>query len=114
MAIREGDWKLVAGIDRPELKPGAGITEEDLASNRNAEPTGFSLFNLRTDLAETTDWKESETARFNGMKERLLKKYHEVRDESPEWPLWEFPRYEALRIEWPAYQALRKPPVHVP
>lgn len=114
VAIREGDWKLVAGIDRPELKPGAGITEEDLASNRNAEPTGFSLFNLRTDLAETTDWKESETARFNGMKERLLKKYHEVRDESPEWPLWEFPRYEALRIEWPAYQALRKPPVHVP
>ena len=48
------------------------------------------------------------------LKERLVKKYREVRDESPTWPEWEFPRYEGQRIEWPEYRALRKPPVYEP
>lgn len=112
VAIREGDWKLTAGIDRPDLKPSGGITEEDIEFNKQAELADFQLFNVREDVGETTDLKESETARFEGMKEMLEKKYREVREESPTWPAWEFPRYEGQRIEWPEYQALRKPPVY--
>jgi hypothetical protein len=40
--------------------------------------------------------------------------YHEVREESPVWPEWGFARYEGMRIEWPEYKALRKPPVYLP
>ena len=112
VAIREGDWKLVAGIDRPDLKPSGGITEQDIEFNRQAEPNGFRLFQVRDDPGETTDLSGTETARFEGMKETLLRMYREVREESPVWPVWEFPRYEGLRIEWPEYQAQRKPPVY--
>ena len=114
VAIREGDWKLVARMEGPGLKPSGAITEEEITINKTAELTGFELFNLREDIAETTDLSSTETARFEGMKEQLLKKYHEVREESPVWPAWEFARYEGQRIEWPDYKALIKPPVYVP
>ena len=48
------------------------------------------------------------------MKSDLLEMYKEVRGESPVWPTWEFPRYEGQRIEWPDYQALRRPPTYEP
>ena len=37
------------------------------------------------------------------MKALLIKKYHEVRDESPTWPAWKFTNAEGPRIEWPEY-----------
>lgn len=114
VAIREGDWKLVARIDRPDLKPSGGITAEEIETNAKAELTGFSLYNLREDIAEEHDLSADETARFEGMKEEMVKKYHEVRDQSPVWPEWEFPKYEGQRIEWPEYKATRKPPVYEP
>lgn len=114
VAIREGDWKLAARIDRPDLKPSGGITEEDIEFNQNAELTEFVLFNLRDDIAETTNLAEKESAIFEEMKSDLLEMYEEVRGESPVWPTWEFPRYEGQRIEWPDYQALRRPPTYEP
>jgi len=110
VAIREGDWKLVARMDRPELERGGGITDQDIEYNENVGLTGFELFNLREDIDESEDLSEVETARFEGMKERLEEKYRDVREESPTWPVWEFPRYEGRRIEWPDYQARRRPP----
>ena len=112
VAVREGDWKLVARIDRPDIQPGGGITAEDIEYNRDAKLTGFELFNLRDDIGETTDLQKTETARFEGMKEAMLEMYDDVRAESPVWPEWEFPRYEGQRIEWPEYKAMRKPPVY--
>lgn len=113
-AIREGDWKLSATVNHPDLKPSGGITEEDLSSNRMAELKEFHLINLRDDLTEATDLSSEEPQRFEKMKSQLINLYREVREESPEWPTWEFPRYEGRRIEWPEYEALRKPPTYLP
>ncbi|MEM1441986.1 MAG: sulfatase [Verrucomicrobiota bacterium] len=114
VAIREGDWKLAATIDRADLEPSGGITAKDIHSNRRAELSEFTLFNLREDIAETTDLSKVEPERLAEMKAQLLAKYKIVRDESMVWPVWEFPRYEGMRIEWPEYKALRKPPVYEP
>ena len=114
VAIREGDWKLAARVDTPDLKPSGSITAEDIEFGKQAELSEFALYHLRDDIAETTDRQADEPSRFAEMKERLVKKYREVRDESPTWPEWEFPRYEGQRIEWPEYRALRKPPVYEP
>ncbi len=111
-AIRVGDWKMTAAMDAEPLKPAGGITEEDIRVNKTAELTGFQLFNLTRDIGETIDLAGKEPAIFEEMKSALLQKYHEVREESPVWPVWEWPRYESLRIEWPEYKALRKPPVY--
>lgn len=33
----------------------------------------------------------------------LRKTYDEVRRENHLWPVWQWPRYEAKRIQWPQY-----------
>ena len=45
----------------------------------------------------------SEPAKLAALKAMLLKKYHEVRDESPVWPAWTFDNREGQRIIWPDY-----------
>lgn len=112
VAMRDGDWKMVAGIEGEDLKPAVDITAEEIEFYKTAELTHFELYHLSEDEAETTDRSRDEPARFEEMKSALLQKYHEVREESPSWPEWEWPRYEGQRIEWPDYKPLRKPPVY--
>ncbi len=112
VAIREGDWKLTAQMDHEDLKRAANITAQEIEFYKTVELTGFELYNLEEDIAETKDRSKDEPARFEEMKSTLLQKYHEVREESPSWPEWEWPKYEGQRIEWPEYKALRKPPVY--
>lgn len=103
VAIRDGDWKLLCGLDIPPYKPGADITEADMAVLKKAEPTTCELYNLRTDIGETTDRSTDEPERLARMRQQLIAIYHEVRAESPVWPAWVWPRYESERIEWPEY-----------
>ncbi len=110
VCLREGDWKILARIDREDLPPSGNITAEESRIYKTAELTGFELYNLKEDIGEEKDLKDEETARFEGMKEELVRMYHEVREESPTWPEWEWLRYEGKRIEWPDYKPLIKPP----
>lgn len=114
VAIREGDWKLAASVDTPDLKPSGGITSEDAEYAKRAEPAEYRLFHLRRDAGETTDLSAEEPDRLDAMQRKLVESYREIREETPTWPVWEFPRYEGQRIEWPEYRALRKPPGYEP
>lgn len=98
-------WVTIA-----KLRGTADVTGIDMEMYKVAELTGFELYNLKADVAESRDLKEVETARYEGMKEDLIKMYREVREESPVWPEWEWPRVESKRIEWPAYKAMIRPP----
>ena len=64
MAMRVDDWKILA----------------------NAELTEFELYNLASDLHETTDLKNSEPERFATMREQLFKHNAAVDAEGPDWP----------------------------
>ncbi len=109
VAMRIGDWKLLATLDKPAAARGNDITEETEHDFKTAEPAAFELYNLRTDIGETTDLAAKEPARFEEMKAALMKKYHEVREESPTWPAWKFTGAEGKRIVWPDY--VKKPQV---
>ncbi|GAB5558979.1 MAG: sulfatase-like hydrolase/transferase [Synoicihabitans sp.] len=63
LALRDGDWKVVANYDR----------------------TGFELFNLVTDPRETTDQSAHEPERFARMKQALVDYDLEVLREGPDW-----------------------------
>lgn len=108
VAIREGDWKLVATLDLPDFPRGADITDDMMRALKQAEPVEFALYNLKSDIGEQSDLKTHEPERFQRMKSQLLEMYHDVRAESPTWPAWEWPRYEGQRIEWPEYRKPRK------
>jgi arylsulfatase A len=110
VAMREGPWKLLARLDGPLLNRGADITIEEIAASKTAELTGFELYHLGNDVAESADLKDAEPERFAAMRKRLTNLYHEVRDESPSWPEWTWPKYESQRIVWPDYKPLIKPP----
>lgn len=110
VAIRDGDWKLLCGLDFPPYRPGADITEQNMRLIKSAEPTGFALYNLTEDIGETTDRSAAEPDRVAAMTKTLVALYHEVREESPQWPAWQWPRYEGQRIEWPEYRSPRQQP----
>jgi arylsulfatase A len=103
VAMRIGDWKILGHLDQPEPKPAADIRPEDEQALKKAEITTCELYNLRDDIGEKNDRAAAEPERLRAMTAQLRKKYHEVRDECPTWPAWEWPRYEAGRIAWPEY-----------
>ena len=103
VAIRDGDWKLLAGLNLPDFPPGANVTDEQMQALKSAGLTGFELYNLTDDIGETTDLSTAQPERLAAMTARMQELYHAVREESPVWPAWEWPRWESQRIEWPDY-----------
>ncbi|MBI1356628.1 MAG: sulfatase-like hydrolase/transferase [Acidobacteria bacterium] len=98
VAMRMGDWKILASLTGPNLGPGADLVNAESEAIRTAELDSFELYNLSEDIGEINDRAAAEPERLATMIERLRGLYLEVRDESPMWPEWEWPRYEGGRI----------------
>jgi len=103
VALRDRGWKILATLKGPALKPSANITQEEIEAYKTAELGDFELYQIHTDAGERYDLKAEAPAEFARLKKQLEAYYREVRDESPTWPEWEWPRYEGQRIEWPEY-----------
>ncbi|MFQ5730616.1 MAG: sulfatase-like hydrolase/transferase [Planctomycetaceae bacterium] len=98
VAMRIGDWKVLATLTGPPPKPYGDIRAADQKAIKSAELKSFELYNLRTDVGEKRDRAKSEPERLRPMADRLRRMYREVRDESPTWPAWKWPRKEGRRI----------------
>ncbi|MCX6897426.1 MAG: sulfatase-like hydrolase/transferase [Verrucomicrobia bacterium] len=107
-ALRVGDWKILATLDKPPAAPTNNITEEDERMFKEAELATFSLYNLRDDIGEKNDLAAKDPAKLAELKALLQAKYHEVRAESPVWPAWKFTGAEGKKIEWPDYWKKRQ------
>jgi arylsulfatase A len=103
VALRAGDWKILATLDRLPAPRGNDITDEEERDFKAAELTGFALYNLRGDIAEKNNLAASEPAKLAELQAQLQSKYREVRAESPTWPAWKFTGSEGKKIEWPDY-----------
>ena len=100
VAMREGDWKIVGFTSGQNPPPTADITEEAMEHINSATLESFALYNLKTDIGETTNLAEKEPARLKKMSEQLTKLYREIQQENPTWPSWTSPHYEGQRIIW--------------
>jgi arylsulfatase A len=87
LALRAGDWKMLATLDKP-AQAGTALNERTEEDFKSAEPVAFQLYNLREDIGEARDLATNQPEKFTEMKSLLLAKYHEVRAESPTWPTW--------------------------
>lgn len=103
VAMRVGDWKILATLDKPAPPRGNNITDEEERGFKEAKLAEFSLYNLKDDLGETRDLADSEPAKLAELKSLLERKYQEVRAESPTWPAWKFTNAEGPRIQRPKY-----------
>jgi arylsulfatase A len=108
VALRAGDWKILATLDKNLSLRSNDITEEDERVFKEAELAAFSLYNLRDDIGEKSDLAAKEPAKLAELKALLLVKYREVRAESPTWPAWKFTGAEGKKIEWPDYWKKRQ------
>ncbi|HIE98848.1 MAG TPA: arylsulfatase [Planctomycetes bacterium] len=108
VAIRDGDWKLVASLDTPDPTPSGGIPANEMQLIKTAGLTNLRLYNLRSDIAETTDVSAEHTEVFTAMSTTLQQFYGEVQAAAPHWPAWKWPRHESKLIQWPAYWLNRK------
>ena len=95
--------KILATLDKLPTVRTNDVIEEEEQQFKAAEPVSFVLYNLREDIAETNDLSAKAPDKLAELKEKLLQKYHEVRDESPTWPAWKFDNREGQRIVWPEY-----------
>ena len=103
VAMRVGDWKILATLDQPAPPRGNNITDQEERDFKEAKLAEFSLYNLKDDVGEKHDLAASEPAKLAELKALLERKYDEVRGESPTWPAWKFTNAEGPRIQRPDY-----------
>ncbi len=104
IAMRIGDWKILAHLDQPDLRVTADIVPDEMRMLKTAKLARFELYNLRDDIGETRNLAEREAQQLAKLADRLRSMYADVQAASPVWPAWKWPRYEAQRIEWPPYR----------
>ena len=110
VAMRDGDFKMLARLTTaPPRAP--NITAERMAILKTAGLKDFEMYDLSRDVGEARDLAPAGGEQVERMKRKLIDLYEDVQSEAPVWPNWEYQRYEAERIEWPEYKALRRPPV---
>lgn len=86
VAIRDGDWKLVAGWDGPQQKGSGGTLGPGIVpALKKSKLVHFELYNIREDIGETTDLSDQEPERLAQMIEQAQSLYAEVIAEGPYW-----------------------------
>ena len=103
VALRVGDWKIVATLDQNLSGRSNDVTAEDQRLFKEAGLATLSLYNLRQDIGEKTDLAAQLPEKVAELRKLLETKYFEVREESPIWPAWKFTGAEGKKIEWPEY-----------
>jgi arylsulfatase A len=95
VAMRDGDWKLVARWDAPTLTEapklyGNNVYPEIVDVIKTANLKKYELYNLREDPGETRDLFNTTDPGIGAHRDRLwtalLAKYLEVQRDSPRWP----------------------------
>jgi arylsulfatase A len=98
VAMRDGEWKIMATLTGPRLPPTGHVKEADQVAIKNAQLSKFKLYHLGRDIGEKKDLAASEPAQLEKMVARLQVLYQDVREESPSWPDWTFAGHEGKII----------------
>ena len=88
VAIRMGNWKLLATVTGEAIKPYGDILEKNQQILKSAELDQFELYNLKKDPNETQDLASKKAAKLEEMIGLMRPMYAEVRQESVTWPVW--------------------------
>ena len=88
VAMRDGDWKILAHCSHNELF-GTGFSRANVNATMqrilDMQPESYELYNLRDDMAETRDRSADEPERLQRMASQLRATYAAVQSEGPRW-----------------------------
>ncbi|WP_163400054.1 sulfatase-like hydrolase/transferase [Flavobacterium fluviatile] len=87
VAMRKGDWKIMASIEVDgKIIPNIhNLYDGNEALMKNAKLTDFVLFNLKKDISESEDVSSKEPKIFTEMKKEVEKQYKDLVNESHYW-----------------------------
>ena len=86
VALRDGDWKLVATLEDNPRPGGLGAHSAAwFAKLKTANLDQFELYNLVDDLQEKLDLVSAEPAKFVDMKRKMETLFREVQNDAPLW-----------------------------
>ena len=98
VAMRHGDWKILATLTGPRLPPTGHLRQVDQEAIKNAQLASFELYHLGQDAGEKNNLATREPQQLARMIQQLQTLYKEVREESPRWPEWTFAGHEGKII----------------
>ncbi len=104
VAVRSGDWKVLAGLDASPPRTN-DLTDETKGVLKTAKLQNWHLYDLRSDEREQHDLATRNPDKLAELSAMLKQQFLEVQQQTPTWPAWKFPGYEGKRIKWPEYRA---------
>ncbi len=86
VALRDGDWKLVAGWDGPaDMPTGGSLRPGVVQALKRSRLAHFELYHLQSDVGEHHNLADDYPERLRQMSETAQRLYEEVLSEGPEW-----------------------------
>ncbi len=86
LAMRDGDWMLLATVELPhDGKIGGGFKRSMMPLIKRAQPKSYELYNLVTDQSQRQDVAAREPKRVASMAARLGEIWKQVQVEAPDW-----------------------------
>ena len=82
VAMRDGDWKILASVGFKRFN----FTEDNKAQLKDSKLLKFELYKIAEDPSEKNELKAKHPEKFNEMKAKLEKHYKELVDDSYVWP----------------------------
>lgn len=100
VAMREGDWKVVAHWSGPEgiLPLGNNVNSISQQFIKNAKLTKFEIYNLKQDISEQHNLAWQEPDRLKELKQKLVEKYAAVQKEGPVWDTSDYEQEREKRL----------------
>lgn len=85
MAMRKGDFMMLARRTGDHYMPGTGFTPERMASIKEIDPRSYELYNLNDDVGQTRFVQDVYPKVFDEMKSELDKIFSDIQNDAPVW-----------------------------
>jgi len=86
VALRHGEWKILAKLNHGKTPKITNVTVENLPKVKDAVLTDFSLYKVSEDIHEDTDLSTAEPEIFSGMKREIEAAYQDMLARMHVWP----------------------------
>jgi arylsulfatase A len=84
VAMRDGDWKLLAHWDI-QIDPRGSLSAADMTTIKAAQLSQFEVYNLREDIGEATNLADQDPDRLDRMVRQMRSIFQQVQQEGPVW-----------------------------
>jgi arylsulfatase A len=83
-ALRDGDWMVLGAWENAALSQGV-VVRGDVELIKSRKLAKFELYNVKSDVGQTTDLADQEPQRLKELSAVLVAKYEEIQKAGPTW-----------------------------